>query len=300
MKLLLLTIFMTTQISFAMSFRGGGMGNGGHPYEIQFKQDAMRILELLKKDVVEKPDALKKIDLYQLDLNIELVEVELKRKKLKDKFGRVRSALNFPGKRLIQINKKDWEKIQSIDSLRLPLVLHEYLGISNEEVDNYDISSNLYSYVEKVKALEHEERLRDVNSKFEKDKSQLAKEFYDRLSKVNIVKSRFEEDYKNKMPGLKEVVDIDVKEIEFVYQINLHAFAEIDKSLLNQFCSDFGYLYGIGSSSEDKGKTGYALGTNLSYKELKSFYMNKNYSYRMEYSNASNKKHPISKIQCGR
>lgn len=263
MKVLLAALIIT-QISIAQSFFSGGMGNGGHPYEIQFKNDAKTILTLLQRSDIELNEKLKSIDLYSLQLNIELVEVEVKRRKLKDKFGRVKSALNFPGKRLIQINKADWEKIKDIDSIRLPLVLHEYLGISLEEVDSYNISSSFYSFMMKVikndklelkKASELAKKER--NSALQLRSQSIIKKQVD-LSKKNSVSSV--EIFKRDFPGVSIVYFSD-EQLFFLYQETLNLLVEKGQPLdmsnhdLEYTCQILGFNTFVGVDKDYRSST---------------------------------------------
>src|SRR5689334_9855490 len=114
-----------------------------HPYESNFKAAGLKIKEMIYSDFIEVPQQLREIDEYRFTLALEFTKVELKRKELKDKFGRVKCGLNFPDKNLIQINMECWEKIRGDLTLLHPFVLHEYLGIMGDEIDHYNISKSM-------------------------------------------------------------------------------------------------------------------------------------------------------------
>lgn len=151
-KLLLLTflISMSSQAQIFGMFKrdSGGMGNGGHPYEIEFKSATKQVIKILKDENILKDPELQNINMYLLELNSNVMTVEVKRKNLKDRYGRIKCALNFPGENLIQINEECWEKIHKKIHLKLPFVLHELLGLTGDEVDNYKKSSLLTSSID--------------------------------------------------------------------------------------------------------------------------------------------------------
>jgi hypothetical protein len=148
MKKLLSTLILTA--STLASATSGGMGNGGHPFEMQFLRAGRQVVKILKDDQVFKAPAIAGINTYLLELNLETIKIEVKnkRKGLRDKFGKKKCALNFPGKKLIQLDENCWKDINSKVHLKLPFVLHELLGLSGEEVDHYNISSKLGKSVE--------------------------------------------------------------------------------------------------------------------------------------------------------
>jgi hypothetical protein len=243
-KILLLLSLVLMQQSFSQDFlaKGGGMGNGGHPYEIQFKSDAKEILEHLLLNKESLPEALSSINLYNLEMNIELVRIEVKSRRLKDKFGRIKSALNFPGKILIQINKNDWEKIKDKDHLRLPLVLHEFLGLSGEEVDTYDISSKYFEFLEttlEAKSLEQ-------NLQVEKRVELLKLEGL----KVSELSSYYRDTYRSYSIFSK----VTMEDLEFVYggfllnkRINTILINVISDNAAKKICKKLGFDSSVGS-----------------------------------------------------
>jgi hypothetical protein len=121
------------------------IGNSyAHPYESSFKEAGFIIKTMIYSDFIEIPQKLREIDEYRLTLALEFTKIELKRKELKDKFGRVKCGLNFPDKNLIQFNKDCWEKMDGDLTLLYPFVLHEYLGIMGDEIDNYNTSKLMF------------------------------------------------------------------------------------------------------------------------------------------------------------
>lgn len=143
MKKLISILILT--VSTLVSAKSGGMGNGGHPFEMQFLRAGRQVVKILKDDQVYKTPEVASINTYLLELNLETIKIEVKKKRrgLKDKFGQKKCALNFPGKKLIQLDENCWKDINTKVHLKLPFVLHELLGLSGEEVDHYNISSKL-------------------------------------------------------------------------------------------------------------------------------------------------------------
>ena len=151
MKRLFLMLLLTSATAANAQFfakRSGGMGNGGHPYEMEFRQAVKQVIKILKDEAIYKHPELEDINLYMLELNSEIMSVEVKSRTLKDKFGRIKCALNFPGENLVQINEECWEKINNKAHMKLPFVLHEMLGLSQEEVDHYQRSSKLRTSID--------------------------------------------------------------------------------------------------------------------------------------------------------
>ena len=75
----------------------------------------------------------------------------------------VRTASNTPGKKLIEIRRKNW--LNAVE--RLPLVLHEYLGISGQEAsETYDVSTEVIRVMRK-KLFEREEPILEKAPKFD-------------------------------------------------------------------------------------------------------------------------------------
>lgn len=153
MKILIMIVVLSSALGFSQSRRSfrhsGGMGNGGHIYEMEFKRAGRQILNILESKEMKKDPALERINLYLLGLHIETATIEIakKNKILKDKFGRVKAALNFPAEKRILISPSHWERVRGKIKLKLPFVLHEFLGLSEEEVDHYQISSKLPSLI---------------------------------------------------------------------------------------------------------------------------------------------------------
>ena len=56
-------------------------------------------------------------------------------------------ALNFPGEQKILVSEIEWQKPELCFVKKLPLVLHEYLGLLGIEIQNYRFSSLLSEWL---------------------------------------------------------------------------------------------------------------------------------------------------------
>lgn len=252
MKALIILVLTLTQASFAQSFKSGGMGNGGHPYEMEFKRAGKQIVKILKDPYISKTEELKRINLYLLELNLETLKVEVKnkRKGLKDKFGKRKCALNFPGDKLIQIDEKCWAKISSKSHMKLPFVLHELLGLSGEEVDHYNISSRLGGSIDSfIQSLVQVVDLESEAGKAALSKNSAIKE----IVKVSQESISYYFDFEKKF-GLRkyQYKTLDILCQNMGYRFSVDAKSEISNYLIHTIMSENGSIYLSKTANVDK------------------------------------------------
>lgn len=122
--------------------------NKAHPYEQEFKS-LMKNLQLQFKTcgLYSDPEVSSLINQTQMELTIAQTRVKSKRKKLlRDRYSFLRMARNYPKKRLIEFSISGWKDLQKVEDFQTEIlvnerkraiVLHEYLGIQEIEVDHY-------------------------------------------------------------------------------------------------------------------------------------------------------------------
>jgi hypothetical protein len=146
------------------------------------------INEIMTNDIVKLPDSLLQIDQYRLNLALSTARVVMTRWNLKDKFGRAKCALNFPTRNEIRVNRRCWDDIRSNKTLAATFILHEYLGLIEEEVDHYQISKDFHVIAdiylaEKEKRLLARNETRVGKRKYQTPEELKRKEFIDVINK---------------------------------------------------------------------------------------------------------------------
>lgn len=132
----LFLICIISQVSFA----GDESGHGGDSYASEFIATAKSALEELGRVPAQEIEPLKIETFREAVLH---TEVHSEGTLILD--GNVVDAINYPGKKQIQINRERWETLrgQSQTAARYNLVLHEYLGIMGIDDSQYAISQKL-------------------------------------------------------------------------------------------------------------------------------------------------------------
>ncbi len=166
MKSFMKTLFFLLTI-INLTFAGGGMGNGGHPYELIVLKDISEIIEMFKSDQNSIPLALQDISVAQIHAAASYTKIKIKRKKLRNSKGEAKCMLNIPQNMEIHINKKCFEKIMDNEIVRKSMVFHEYLGMIGAEIEHYRITSEIYKMLEnhKVKRVQLDDIIKQYEEK---------------------------------------------------------------------------------------------------------------------------------------
>src|SRR3989338_9210513 len=142
----LLSVFVLQLNTLSVQARDGNNGgNGGHPYAAEFRGMIDQIVKEMDECQTWELEGIKeKIFTYKFKTEVKTTYVEIKKRgELIDKRGFSVSALNFPEDKQIKVLATDWELIKNDHDGKRNLVLHEYLGIHNAEVDNYRLSQKM-------------------------------------------------------------------------------------------------------------------------------------------------------------
>ena len=128
-------------LSCPNAFAGGLSGPTNEEIAAEFHTLGSQIIEGIK---LVGPEVFPQIDFEKLKSGFEKTQITV----IKDSrhFLSARVASNFPEKNLIQIRRRHW--LHAIE--RLPLVLHEYLGISGQEAsETYSLSVEIIRLMRK-------------------------------------------------------------------------------------------------------------------------------------------------------
>lgn len=140
---------------FSTAFAGGEVGNGGQDVALEFATYGADVANQLTRNFHPGADVCKDTlfsDLCALDVNRLMNTIQLARvislpdlTQADPVSGRTLTyvALNFPQDQRILVSEAEWRKPEFCYVKKLPLVLHEYLGLLGIEIQNYRYSSLL-------------------------------------------------------------------------------------------------------------------------------------------------------------
>lgn len=143
-------ILLFALLGFHTAFAGQRTGNGGDAIEIEFRLLGMRIVDFLNS--ADRPTRLSDINTADLSRAVQETKIVAKNQTLYDRHDQARTAVNYPAERRIELNRDGWAALKYSFDEKLVLVLHEYLGILENEVDNYDLSSRIAGSSETIRA----------------------------------------------------------------------------------------------------------------------------------------------------
>lgn len=228
-------------------------------YESEFKKTMGKVIEILEAPGITMPRELELIRVYPLKYDAEFAEVEMKRKTLKDKFGRVKCALNFPMEKRIEFNKECWEKLENNDEMKLVFVFHEYLGLSEQEIDNYELSSLIVAPYKKLLEIKAENARREIEKKealLAENIPKFKARINEALKNVEYLKGNLEKiapmfkdkeitiQYMRNNPSeFYDMALIDMKDIIKAYELETETITTLESyyTKINNICKDFGF-----------------------------------------------------------
>lgn len=156
----LIVIFLYFFSHSAVSFSSGGeVGNGGQETALSFTVYGLKALEVLQQHFMSGSpgcsDALFqdlcKLDIPKLQSMVQTAKIlavpELKQ--VEEKTGSLIYfvALNYPQDLRIIVSDSAWNRPDFCDAKKIPLALHEYLGLLGIEIQNYRYSSLLSTWL---------------------------------------------------------------------------------------------------------------------------------------------------------
>ena len=160
MSLFSLALFFSFAAQAAPTIGGEG-GNGGQQVALEFSTFGADVTSLLEQNFRPGLSACADEDfgyLCSLDLSALRGAVRTARVVALPELtqedpvtGKITSysALNFPQDQRILVSEADWQKPSFCYVEKLPMVLHEYLGLLGVEVQNYRYSSLLSAWFQK-------------------------------------------------------------------------------------------------------------------------------------------------------
>lgn len=137
------------------AFAGGEVGNGGQDVALEFSTLGADVVYQLMRNFNKDAEVCNNIlysDLCTLDAGRIRNVVQMARvvslpdlTQIDPATGRTLSyiALNFPQEQRILVSELEWHKPSFCYVKKLPLVLHEYLGLLGIEIENYRYTSVL-------------------------------------------------------------------------------------------------------------------------------------------------------------
>ncbi len=143
-------ILLFALLGFHSALAGQRTGNGGDAIEIEFRLLGARIVDFL--NTTERPAPLSEINAADLFQAVQNTRIVAKNETLYDRHNQVRTAVNYPVEKRIELNRDGWTALKYSFDEKLVLVLHEYLGILGTEIDNYDLSSRIAGSSETIRA----------------------------------------------------------------------------------------------------------------------------------------------------
>lgn len=125
---------------------GTDVGNGGSLPAQEFIATALKISEMLNETPESIVSTKFKADFKNLILNVTVLATD--RLFLN---GEEVSAINYPAKHLIKVSLPRWNQIYYLQE-RVPLVLHEYLGLMGLNDYNYQMTNQIIPYLNSAMA----------------------------------------------------------------------------------------------------------------------------------------------------
>ena len=179
-------LFLLLVLNLALAGNSGW--NGGHPYIQEFKSVMKNIQNELKScNLYNDPELKGRINQTQMELTISQTKVEIKRKDLlRDRYSNLRMARNYPQYNLIEFTRNGWRDLEEIETeddknlineRKRGIVLHEYLGIQEIEIGDYELTDLILMKIQHCLDEKEQQRLQAIaNKKAAEEKAKAEKE----------------------------------------------------------------------------------------------------------------------------